>query len=135
MQDPTGVGFGGTAPRAAGAGGVVVATAEVTPSPLLSRRWVHDPFWDWWWWHRPYAYPYPYAPPLPRLDDVYLQALPVGAVQAGARVQGFAYLPRLRPDASRLTFEFHHRLGEASRVLSVPFGVERTDRPGRGAAS
>lgn len=118
--------------RSADAGGfVVAASAELGSRPILRRRFLHDPFWDPWWWGPPY-YPY-YA--LPRLEEVFLQALPVGTLQAGARTQGFVYFPRLRPGVSHLTFEFHHRLGDAPRVLTLPFGVERAGRPGGWAAS
>lgn len=96
----------------------LVAAADTASLPLHRRRPL---FWSPWWWD-PWPYPY-YAPP--RLDDVFTQALPVGTLQAGARTQGFVYFPRLRPEASRLSFEFHHRLGELSRVLTLPFAVER----------
>ncbi len=57
--------------------------------------------------------------------------LPVGILHAGARTQGFVYFPRLRPEATRLTFELHHRLGDAPRVLTLPFAVQRAaGRPG-----
>ncbi|HEV8674889.1 MAG TPA: hypothetical protein VGX21_12650 [Methylomirabilota bacterium] len=79
-------------------------------------------YWDPWWWGPPFS---PYYWPPPRYDDVLTQALPVGSLAAGARAQGFVYFPRLRPDARRLTFEFHHRLGDAPRVLTLPLAVER----------
>jgi hypothetical protein len=107
--------------------GVVVAAAGTSASLRRGRRPVfgHPFWWDPWWWGPPY-----YAPP--RLDDVLTQALPVGILHAGARTQGFAYFPRLRPEATRLIFEFHHRLGDAPRVLTLPFAVQRAaDRPGR----
>jgi hypothetical protein len=82
-------------------------------------------FWDPWWWDPWWGGPpYYYAP---RLDDVLSQALPVGTLQAGARTQGFVYFPRLRPEATRLTFELHYRLGGAPRVLTLPFAVERAE--------
>ena len=82
-------------------------------------------FWSPWWWDPWWGAPgYYYAPS--RLDDVLSQALPVGALQPGARTQGFVYFPRLRQEATRLTFEFHHRLGDAPHVLTLPFAVERT---------
>ncbi len=100
-------------------------TAEADARPVVRRRFVERFWWDpWWGW--PYPYPFPYSPP--RLDDVYLQALAVGPLDAGARREGFVYFPRLRPDVSRLTLEFHYRLGpagEVERVLALPFGVER----------
>jgi hypothetical protein len=104
------------------AGGDLRLAAASSPPPVLRRRFLHDPFWDWWWWDR---YGPWYYPPPPRLDDVYLRALPVGVLQPRARVEGFLYFPRLRAEAQRLTFEFHHRLGDAPRVLTLPFGVER----------
>lgn len=100
--------------------------AAASPPPGLRRRVIHDPFWDWWWWER-YGWPWYYPPPAP-LDEVYLRALPVGVLQPGARAEGFVYFPRLRPDARRLTFEFHHRIGAVPRRLTVPFGVERSGR-------
>jgi len=118
--------------RSTGVSGIVIAaSAELGSRPVLRRHRFYDPFWSPWWWGPPY-HPY-YAPP--RLDDVFLQALPVGVLQAGARGQGFVYFPRLRPGVSRLTFEFHHRLGDTPRVLTLPFGVERTERGGGWAAS
>ncbi len=108
---------------------VMVAAAATTTIPHGRRRAL---FWDpWWWWGPPYFPYYPYYPPPPRADDVLLQALPVGTIQAGARTEGFVYFPRLRAEARRLSFEFHYRLGEASRVFTLPFGVERADREGR----
>lgn len=94
------------------------STAFRRPGPLF---W--DPWWDPWWWG-PRYYP-------PRLDDVLTRALPVGALHPGARTEGFVYFPRLRRDASRLTFEFHYRQGDAERALTLPFAVQRADaRPG-----
>lgn len=78
----------------------------------------YDPFfYDPWW----------YAPPPPRLDDIFTEAFPAGAVQPGARVQGFVYFPRLGREAQRLTLEVHYRLGDAARVLALPFVVQRAD--------
>jgi len=38
------------------------------------------------------------------------------------------YFPRLRREASRLSFEFHYRLGGAPRVLTtLPFAIERAE--------
>ncbi len=106
---------GGTSPAAP----VALAAAGLSSAPLHWRR----PFsWDPWWWGNP---SYPYAWPPPRHDDIFIQALPVGALDPGARTEGFVYFPRLRPDARRLTLEFHHRLGDAPRVLTLPFAVER----------
>ncbi len=104
-------------------GGVMVAaTAEAGSRPILRRRFA-DPFWDWGW-----GWPYPYWPSWPRLDDVFLHALPVGTIQPNARIQGFVYFPRLRAGVTRVTLEFHYRLGDTPQVLTVPFGVERTER-------
>lgn len=99
----------------------VAAAARVTVPH--ARRWL---FWDPWWW----SGPYPSLPPPPRLDDVMLQALPVGALQPGAQVQGFVYFPRLRREARELSFEFHYRLGDAPRVFTLPFAVQPAARPG-----
>jgi hypothetical protein len=89
-------------------------------------HWHRGPyFWDPWWWGPP---PYPYYWPPPRYDDVLAQALPVGSLAAGARIEGFVYFPRLRADARRLSFEFHHRLGDAPRLLTLPLAVERAAR-------
>jgi hypothetical protein len=82
-------------------------------------------FWSPFWWDPWWGAPYYYVPP--RIDDVLSQALPVGALQPGARTQGFVYFPRLRPEATRLTFEFHYRLGDQPRVLTLPFAVERAE--------
>jgi hypothetical protein len=110
--------WSGTAPD------VGLADADAATLPLHRRRplfW--DPWWDPWWWGPPYA---PYPPP-PRVDDVLTQALPMGTLQPGAQIQGFVYFPRLRPEASGLTFEFHYRLGDAPRVLTLPFAVQRAE--------
>jgi hypothetical protein len=103
--------------------GAAPRVATVGPLPLR-HRFFRDPFWDPWWWGGYYD-PWYYAPP--RLDDIYLRALPVGVVQPGARVEGFVYFPRLRPDATRLTLEFHHWLGAEARALVLPFGIERSE--------
>jgi hypothetical protein len=123
--------------RSEGPGGVLLAASvEVASTPVLRRR-AHDPVWDPWWWGPPFWAPWWWSPPLPpygpppRLEEIYLQALPVGTLQAGARTQGFVYFPRLRPGASRLTLEFHFRLAGVPRVLTVPFGIERTERGDR----
>ena len=102
---------------------VALAAAGTSSVPL---HWRRPFFWDPWWWGPAY-YPYPYYPP-PRYDDIFVQALPVGVLDPGARTQGFVYFPRLRPDARRLTLEFHHRLGDAPHVLTLPFAVERAER-------
>ena len=107
------------------AGGALAASASAAPAPL-HRRW---PVWDPWGWDPWWGWPPAYAPP-PRLDEVFLQALPVGPLQAGARIGGFAYFPRLRSDATQLTFEFHYRRGDAPRVLTLPFAVRRGARDG-----
>lgn len=99
-----------------------VQLAASSPPPVLRRRIGPDPFWDYWWWDR-YGWPW-YHPP-PRLEDIYLRALPMGDLQPGARLEGFVYFPRLRPEARQLAFEFHYRLGDAALILTLPFGVER----------
>jgi hypothetical protein len=60
------------------------------------------------------------------LEDVLTRALPVGAVQPGAQVEGFVYFPRLREGAERLTLEFHHRADDTPRVLTASFAVARS---------
>ena len=109
----------------------LAAAVEAASQPVLRRRVVDPFFWDPWWWAWP-PYPYPYV--APRMDDVYLHALHVGSVAAGAQVEGFVYFPRLRAAASRLAFEFHYRQGAVEGVLAVPFEVERGDVGGRPVA-
>lgn len=115
-----------------GAAPGLLAAAGVPP-PLVAPRRYWPGYWPgaWpyggpWWWGPPYGpwapYYYPYPP---RLDGILAEALPVGVVQPGARVQGFAYFPRLRPQASRLDLEFHYRLGERPGVLRFPLAVQR----------
>lgn len=103
--------------------------AAVGAPPILRRRVgpdVPDWWWDRWRWDRYGWYGWPwYYPGYPTFRDVYLQALPMGALQPGARLEGFVYFPRLRDDARQLTFEFHHRLGTLPRVLRLSFEVER----------
>lgn len=116
--------WSGAAPPGLPSGPMIAAAGTSVPLHRWRRPLFRDPFWwDPWWWGPPYS---PYWPP-PRLDDVLTQALPVGTLHAGARTQGFAYFPRLRPEATRLTFEFHHRLGDAPRVLTLLFAVQRAD--------
>jgi hypothetical protein len=110
----------------------LVATMDAPSRPILRRHIVDPAFSDPWWWAWP-PYPYPYV--TPRLDDVYLQALRVGSLAAGAKIEGFVYFPRLRATASRLAFEFHYWQGADERVLALPFGVERGERAGRSGAS
>jgi len=93
-----------------------------------SLSWRRPGFWYPWWWGPPYYWDY--WPP--RSDDILGQALPAGTLQPQARLQGYVYFPRLRREASQLTFEFHYRLGDVPRVLTLPFAVQRADgRPGR----
>lgn len=105
-------------------GGEARLAAISSPPPVIRRRVAPDPS-DWWWdrygW---YGWPW-YNPRRPPVGDVYLRALPMGALQPDARLEGFVYFPRLRADARGLTLEFHHRLGEFPRVLTLRFGVER----------
>jgi hypothetical protein len=109
-----------------GATDSVRLAATASPPPILRRRIVPDPT-DWWWdrygygW---YGWPWYYPPPRP-LGDIYLRALPMGALHPGARLEGYVYFLRLRKDARRLTLEFHHRVGELPRVLTLPFEVLR----------
>jgi hypothetical protein len=113
------------------AGGEVRLAATGSPPPIIRRRVVPAPS-DWWWdrYGWPYGwYGWPYGwygwPGYAPLGDVYVRALPMGALQPGARLEGFVYFPRLRGDARALTLEFHHRLGTAPRVLTLPFAIER----------
>lgn len=113
------------------AAGEVRLAATSSPPPLLRRRVVPDAP-DWWWdrygW---YGWPWYYPGP-PPFGDVHLRALPMGALQPGARLEGFVYFPRLRGDARGLTLEFHHRLGELRSVLTLSFAVERDAGRGTG---
>jgi hypothetical protein len=103
---------------------VLVASAGRIAGQFNRRVWG----WDPWWWGPP-GWPL-YGPYMaPRYDDVLLQALPVGTLDPGARLEGFVYFPRLRPDARRLVLEFHHQLGGIPGVLSLPFAVERASGP------
>ena len=102
-----------------------VRLAAMGSPPIAVRRpvVVTTPGW-WWgrygWWGWPWYYP-GFPPP----SDIYLRALPVGTLQATARLAGFVYFPLLRSDARTFTLEFHHRVGEAPRVLTLPFAIER----------
>jgi hypothetical protein len=114
--------------RAAGAAAAPAAEVVLAGATPGALPWWRGPYyWDQWWpgWS-PY---YPYYWPPPRYDDVLGQALPIGVLDAGARTQGFVYFPRLRTDAHALSFEFHHRLGDAPRVLTLPLAVERAQAP------
>ena len=51
----------------------------------------------------------------------------MGTLQPSARIEGFVYFPRLRANTRRLTLEFHHRLGEKPRVLTLRFGSSGAD--------
>jgi hypothetical protein len=105
------------------AGGGVLLAATPSPLPILRRYRVPDPYWDWWWERHGWT-PWYHYPPSP-LGDVHARALPMGTLQPGARLEGFVYFPRLRAAARRLTLEFHHRLGDLPRVLTLAFAVER----------
>jgi hypothetical protein len=107
-------------------GGEVRLAALSSPPPVMHRQVVPDGPAGWWccgwgWWPGwPWAYPrYQF------LGDIYLRALPMGPLQPTARLEGFVYFPRLRAEARSLTLEFHHRVGELSRVLTLPFEIER----------
>ena len=70
--------------------------ASSTVRPIRHRPFLHDPFfWPPWWWE-------PWPPP-ERVDDVFLQALPLGRVYPGAQVRGFVYFTRVDPTARHLT--------------------------------
>ena len=98
--------------------------ATSSPPPVIRRRIVPEP--TVWWWDRYGWYGLPwYYPPYPRAGDVYLRALPMGGLEPEARLEGFVYFPRLRDAARQLSMEFHHRLGEVPRVLTLTFEVQR----------
>lgn len=100
--------------------------ATSSPAPILRRRVTPDPYWDWWGWgpYGWYGWPWYYYPGR-HAGDVYLRALPVGPLHPGARLEGFAYFPRVRAAARELRLEFHHRVGELPRVLMLAFEIER----------
>jgi hypothetical protein len=88
-------------------------------------RWSPAPV-DWWWYRYGwYGWPWYYPALPPPLGDVYARALPMGALYPGARLEGYIYFLRLRKDVRRVTLEFHHRVGELPRVLTLPFEVLR----------
>ncbi|MBI2879164.1 MAG: hypothetical protein HYY19_05530 [Candidatus Rokubacteria bacterium] len=103
--------------------GIGLAAGEGTAEVQLVFHWrrFHHPFF-----YDPFFYdPWWYAPPPPRLDEIFTEAFPAGTVHPGARVQGFVYFPRLGRGARSLTLEVHYRLGDAPRVLTLPFAVQR----------
>jgi hypothetical protein len=114
-----------------GAGGEVRLAATSSPPPTVRRRIAPEPG-DWWWdrygW---YGWPRDYPGSL-FFPDIYLRALPMGPLQPRAHLDGFVYFPRLRADARGLTLEFHHRLGELARVLTLSFEIERDAGRGTG---
>jgi hypothetical protein len=105
--------------------GEVRLAALSSPPPVIRRQVVPDVpagwccGYGWGWWP---GWPY-YYPPYPVMSDVYVHALPMGALQPAARLEGFVYFPRLRAEARSVTLEFHHRVGELSRVLTLPFAI------------
>ena len=105
------------------AAGEVRLAAVSSPPPVLRRRIVPEP--SDWWWDRYGWYGWPWYVGPPAIGDVYLRALPMGALQPGAQLEGFVYFPRLRRETRALTLEVHHRMGELSRVLTLPFAVHR----------
>jgi hypothetical protein len=106
------------------AGDGVRLAATSSPPPVIRRRIVPQPT-DWWWdrygW---YGWPW-YYPPYPPAGDIYLRALPMSGLEPAARLEGFVYFPRLRDAARWLSMEFHHKLGETPRVLTLTFEVQR----------
>ena len=96
-----------------------------SPPPIIRRRIVTEPIWYPWAW-APYGwYDWPrYYRGVP-FDDVYLHALAMGPLQPGARLEGFVYFPRLRSEARGLRLEFHHQVGDLSRVLTLSFAIAR----------
>jgi hypothetical protein len=106
------------------AGEPVRLAATSSPPPVLRRQVAPGPYWDAWWGpgYEWYGWPW-YGRPL--IGDVYRRALVMGTLQPGARIEGFVYFPRLRPSARTLRLEFHHQVGDAPRVLVLPFEVDR----------
>ena len=106
------------------AGDGVRLAATGSPPPVMRRHIIPGPA-DWWWdrygW---YGWPW-YYPGYSPAGDVYLRALPMGTLEPGARLEGFVYFPRLRAAARQFSMEFHHRLGETPRVLTLTFEVQR----------
>ena len=106
------------------AGDGVRLAATGSPPPVIRRHIIPGPA-DWWWdrygW---YGWPW-YYPGYSPVGDVYLRALPMGTLEPGARLEGFVYFPRLRAAARQFSMEFHHRLGEVPRVLTLTFEVQR----------
>jgi hypothetical protein len=102
------------------------ASASVAVAGMGRRRSIFwDPFWEPWWWWRPWG-GYGFRPP--RVDDVLLLALPTGPLHPAARVAGFVYFPRLRPEARHLVFEAHCRVDDTPRLLRVEFRIEAVER-------
>ena len=93
----------------------------------MRRRVVAEPYGSPWGWapYGWYGWPWAYYPGRLALEEVYLRALPMGPLQPGARLEGFVYFPRLRPDARGLRLEFHHQVGDRARVLTLPFAIDR----------
>ena len=106
------------------AGDGVRLAATGSPPPVMRRHIIPGPA-DWWWdrygW---YGWPW-YYPGYSPAGDVYLRALPMGTLEPGARLEGFVYFPRLRAAARQFSMEFHHRLGDSPRVLTLTFEVDR----------
>ena len=104
--------------RSAGApAGVSLALSVAAGSnvrPIRHRPFVRDPlFWDpffWppWWWER--------WPPAERVDDLFLEALPLGRVYPAAQIRGFVYFTRVDPAARHLTL----RVGYAWEGAGTP---------------
>jgi hypothetical protein len=58
--------------------------------------------------------------------------LPMATLQPSAWIEGFVYFPRLRATTRTFSLQFHHRLGEMPRILTLSFAFERdgTTSPG-----
>lgn len=105
--------------RSANAPSWVSATLSVESNsrvqPIRHRPFVHDPFfWDPFFWPPPWWWgPWP---PAERVDDLFVQALPLGRVYPAAQIRGFVYFTRVDPAARRLTL----RVGYAWEGAGTP---------------
>ena len=111
---------------AVGPAWVSMALAVETGSvrPIRHRRFIDDPFfphpffWRPWWWE-------PWPPP-ERVDDLFLQALPLGRIYPGAQIRGFVYFTKVDPTARRLTLRIGYTFegGGAPGEMIFTFAAE-----------